>query len=83
MTDNVENLIIVHLTALRSEVKEMRNEMHAEFKDVKHRLTQLEGHTLGSRRDAVAVQEDVYRQQATIDSITERLTRIERRLELA
>ena len=44
MSENIDNLIIVHLTALRSEVKEMRNEMHNEFKDVKHRLTQLEVH---------------------------------------
>ena len=60
----------------------MRLAMHDEFKDLKHRVTQLELHGVGAHRDTVGAQEDVYRQQTTIDRINERLDRVERRLEL-
>ena len=62
MTDDIENLVLEPLKALRSEVKELRSGMHDEFKDLKHRLTQFEIHMIGSRREGVSVQEDVYRQ---------------------
>jgi tetrahydromethanopterin S-methyltransferase subunit G len=78
----VDNLIIEHLKSMRSELASLRTIMQEEFKDVKHRLSQLEIQVVGQRRDATSTQEDVYRQQGTIDSIKERLTRIERRLEL-
>lgn len=80
--DNVENLVIEHLKSLRSEVLGLRAAMQDEFKEVKHRLGQIEAKTLGARRDAVGTQEDVYRQQSAIDAIKERIERIERRLEL-
>jgi tetrahydromethanopterin S-methyltransferase subunit G len=80
--ENVENLIIEHLKGLRSEVAALRTNMQEEFKDVKHRLTQVEIQVIGLRRDGASVQEDVYRQQGSIDSIKARLDRIERRLEL-
>ena len=80
--ESVESLIIEHLKGLRSEIAALRSNMQEEFKDVKHRLTQVEIQVIGSRRDAVGTQEDVYRQQGAIDSIRERLDRIERRLEL-
>ncbi len=83
MTDQVENLIIEHLKALRSEIKDLKTTMHDDFKDVKHRLTQVEIQVIGTRRDGVGVQEDVYRQQSSLDRITERIERIEKRLELA
>ncbi|MFT4243630.1 MAG: hypothetical protein QM569_15265 [Acidovorax sp.] len=80
--ENVENLIIEHLKGLRSEIAGLRTNMQEEFKDLKHRVTQLEIQVIGSRRDHSATQEDVYRQQSTIDTIKDRLDRIERRLEL-
>ncbi len=83
MTDNVEGLVLKHLKALRSEVKDLRGAMLAEFKDVKHRLAQLEVHSVGSRRNMVSAQDDVYRQQSSLDRLAERVERIERRLELA
>lgn len=79
----IDNLIIEHLRGLRSELKEMRADMSAEFKDIKHRLHQLETQVIAGRRDGVTVQEDVYRQQSTLDGLKERIDRIERRLELA
>ena len=80
--ENVENLIIEHLKGLRSEIAGMRANMQEEFKDLKHRVTQIEIQVIGSRRDHAGTQEDVYRQQSTIDTIKDRLDRIERRLEL-
>ena len=42
MADNTENLVLEHLKALRSELKDMRVAMQGEFKDVKARLGALE-----------------------------------------
>ena len=83
MSDEIENLVLEHLKALRSELRDLRTEMHAEFKDVKHRLTQLEMQGVTFRREAASTQEDVYRQQASIDRLADRVERIERRLELS
>jgi len=59
------------------------------FSDIEHklseisaRLTSLETATARSRADNLSTQEDVYRQQGTIDRINERLERLERRLEI-
>ncbi|MEW5891433.1 MAG: hypothetical protein AB1768_20925 [Pseudomonadota bacterium] len=79
MTENVENLILEHLRALRAG----QERIEGELKEIKARLTHLESAVIGSRRDAVMTQEDVYRQQTVIDQIKERLDRIERRLELS
>lgn len=76
--ENIENLIIEHLRHIRGRVDLISDGMG----DLKHRLGQLELQTAHSRRDQLAVQEDVYRQQGAIDGIKGRLDRIERRLEL-
>ena len=81
--ENVDNIIIEHLKALRSEVSGMRSEMHADFKDVKARLNHLEASMAGVRRDSALSAEDFARQQVSIDSLLERIQRIEKRLELA
>ena len=80
--ENVENFIIEHLKGLRSEMASMRTSMQEKFKDLKQRVNQVEIQVIGSRRDAGSVQEDLYRQQGTIDMIKERLDRIERQLAL-
>ncbi len=51
MTENVENLIIEHLRALRSEIQTLRTEMQGEFRDVKARLSTLEVAMSGVKRD--------------------------------
>jgi predicted nucleic acid-binding Zn-ribbon protein len=78
-TDNVENLILEHLRAIRTGQDRIENEV----KEVKHRLTGVEQAITANRRDGVATQEDVYRQQSTIDGLNDRLSRIEKRLEMA
>jgi hypothetical protein len=82
MTENVENLVLEHLRALRADVHTIRSEMHAEFNDVKQRLSTLEIGMAGVKRDQAESMADDARQQISIDQIVERVQRIERRLEL-
>jgi hypothetical protein len=78
MSNNVENLVLEHLRALRAG----QDRIEAKLAEVTARLTSLEKTSLKSRADNLGTQEDVYRQQTAIDSIVERIDRIERRLEL-
>ncbi len=79
MSEQTENLILEHLRALRGG----QGRITDEIKEVKHRLTSLESGIAGLRRDGAGTQDDVYRQQASMDRLKERLDVIERRLELA
>ena len=81
--ENVDTSVIQHLKGLRSQVAAMRSDMQAEFKDVKARLSHLDASMAGVRRDGALAAEDFARQQVSIDSLVERIQRIEKRLELA
>jgi len=80
--EDVDHLILEHLNGLRSDVVSLRTEMQSEFKDVKAGLNHLDGSMAGVRRDTALSAEDFARQQGSIDSLVERIQRIERRLEL-
>lgn len=82
MSGEPENLVLELLRGLRSDVQSMRGEMHAEFSDVKQRMTTLERGMAGVKRDSGDLYEDHARQQAAIDRLNERIERIERRLDL-
>jgi len=82
MTENVDNLVLEHLRALRSEIQTLRTEMHTEFKDVKYRLSTLEVAMAAVKRDQAETMADAARQQIRIDQVIERIQKIERRLEL-
>ena len=79
--ENVENLIIGHLKGVRFDVATMRSDRQAKFKDVKARLSHLDGSMFGVRRDGALAAENFARQQVSIDSLVERIQRIEKRLE--
>lgn len=81
--ENVENIIIEQLKALRSDIAGMRSEMHTEFRDVKARLNHIDHSLAGVRRDGALSAEDFARQQVSIDSLVERIQRLEKRLELS
>ena len=83
MTDEISNLLVEHLKALRSEVQTLRSEMHVEFKDVKHRLASVESAIVGMKHELADVKGDYVRQQVNIDNFVERIQRIEKRLELS
>lgn len=40
--ENVDNIIIEQLKALRSDIASMRSEANAEFKDIKARINRIE-----------------------------------------
>lgn len=81
--EDAENLVLEQLRALRNEILAFRSENQSEFSEIKHRLTRVESSIASMRGENVGTQEDVYRQQGVIDSIKERLQRIEKRLEIA
>ena len=83
MEESIDNLIIEHLKGLRSEVQTLRSEMHSEFRDVKHRLTSVETTIVSAKHEAADNRGDYGRQQVSIDSLLERIQRLERRLELS
>lgn len=83
MSENIENLVLEQLSALRSEIIAFRAENQSEFSEIKHRLSRVESGIANMRGENAGTQEDVYRQQSVIDSIKERLQRIEKRLELS
>ena len=83
MDEGIDNLIIEHLKGLRSEVQTLRGEMHSEFKDVKLRLASVETSIVGAKHDSADLRGEYVRQQVSIDSLLERIQRIERRLELS
>lgn len=78
MSNNVENMMIEHLRALRAGQDRIENEL----KEVKHRLTGVESGIAGIRRDNAGMQEDVYGQQAAFDKLKERVELIEKMLSL-
>ena len=71
MTEQVESLILEYLRGIRADISSMKQDI----RELKLRMTSLETH-VGSLFG------DVIRQNARLDSIDERLTRIEHRLEL-
>lgn len=79
MTNNVENLVLEHLRALRAG----QERIELKLSEVNARLNSLESAVVRSRADNLATQEDAYRQQAVIDRLSDRMERIERRLEIA
>ena len=67
---------------LRSEVQTLRAEMHSEFRDVKHRLVSVETTMVALKHESADIRGDYVRQQVSLDSLNERIQRLERRLEL-
>ncbi|MFZ4536866.1 hypothetical protein [Propionivibrio sp.] len=65
MGENVENLMLEQLRAIRAG----QDRIEFDVKEVKSRIGHLENAVLGSRRDSVGTQEDVYRQQGTMDKL--------------
>ena len=82
MTDNVENLLLEHLKALRNEMREFRNEFHTESENLKQRMSALETAMINVKREVTAGDETDARHQVQLDQLVERIRRIERRLDL-
>lgn len=83
MTDETSHLIIEHLKALRSELRDFRTLNTEEHNDIKARLSHLESEVLGVKRNELEISSESARQQISLDQIVKRIEKIERRLELA
>jgi archaellum component FlaC len=71
MTENVENLILEHLRALRSDVGIIK----ADLRDLKIRMSSMENYMASFHLE-------IARHSAKFDDVDARIERIERRLEL-
>lgn len=78
MTDNVENLVLEHLRAIRGDMARMERKLDETIS----RLGRLELAVAGLRRDMAHTDEAAAEQSVRIDHLAERVERLERRLEL-
>ena len=78
MTDQIDNMILEHLKAIRSELAEIK----ADTSDIKLRLHSVDTSVIELRRNDVHLFEDDARQQVSLDTLLERIQRLEKRLEL-
>lgn len=74
-----DNLVLEHLKHIRGRVDHISEEVA----EIKHRLVSIERGQAKGMREYADLYGDQARQQASMDRISERLERIERRLELA
>jgi hypothetical protein len=73
-----ENLVLEHLKRFQTG----QDQILRELKEVKARLSQVEIALAGVRGDIAHVAGDQARHQVSFDALTERVERIERRLDL-
>lgn len=78
MPENVDNLILEPLRAMRSDITALRDDT----REVKSRLTSLETAVSAMRREIADLYTDVVGQHSRYDRLLERIERIEKRLEL-
>lgn len=79
MTENIENLILEHLKALRAEVAAIK----ADTTELRTRIGQIEVAIAGLRRDFAHADENTAILSVRMDRLIERMERIEHRLEIA
>lgn len=79
MTSNVESLILEHLRAIRSDIAGMISKIDL----LTLRVSSLEEHVAGFRRDLALIHGDIATLHRQMDTHEIRLARIEHRLELA
>lgn len=77
--ENVENIIIEHLKRFQAG----QDRIEREIKEVKGRMSQLEIGIASIRGDLAHLSGDQARQQVSVDALSERIDRLERRLEIA
>ncbi|MBL0088739.1 MAG: hypothetical protein IPP44_19545 [Ideonella sp.] len=78
MTEDISNLIVEHLKAIRAELASVK----ADTVEIKERLRSHDASIIELRRADVHVFEDQARHQVSIDALARRIERIEGRLEL-
>ncbi|MBK9439947.1 MAG: hypothetical protein IPN53_01010 [Comamonadaceae bacterium] len=79
MTDEITNIVLEHLKRFQAG----QDRIERELKEIKGWLSQLEIAVASIRGDIARHSGDQARQQLSIDTLADRVDRIERRLELA
>ena len=79
MSNNVENLLLEHLKAIRADIAGIK----ADLKENTHRLGRVELAIAGLRRDMAHYEEGSAEQGLRMDRLAERIERIEKRLDLS
>lgn len=79
MTENIENLVLEHLRAIRAKQAEQDERLSR----IESRLSSLEIVVSGMRRDLGHMYADVIEGRAWFDDLRRRVERIERRLDLS
>lgn len=74
--EEINNIVLEHLIALRNELKEFRKETREELQIIRMRLNSVERTVSGTHDDNVIV-------QMRIDKVDEKIDKIEKRLELS
>jgi len=77
--DNVENLIIEHLRAIRTDISSLKDDS----REIKSRLTSVEQGIVGLRRDSASQYGDIVDTHSRYDRLAERVEQIEKRLDIA
>lgn len=78
MSDEPENIVLVYLRRMDANIQELRGDM----RDIKTRLVLIEGELGRLVRDRGEDMESRAHLQARVDRLTERLSKIERRLDI-
>jgi septal ring factor EnvC (AmiA/AmiB activator) len=78
MAENVDNIIIELLTAIRGDLSSQR----AAINELTMRISSLEGSVAGLRRDISHLHEDGAMIQVRLDNVDKRVQQIEKKLEL-
>ena len=76
--ENVDNLVLEHLRHIRNKIDQMSEDM----KDVKHRLAIVESSQGSIMQHVGHLATSIAQQQISFDRLTDRLERMERRLQL-
>lgn len=79
MSDDADNLVLEHLRGMRGSQERVEHEL----REIKNRITGLESGVAGIRRDAAHDNDKAVQQQIGLDQLSERIERIEKRLEIA
>lgn len=79
MSDDVNNLVLEHLRAIRADLRDMRDTMQEQG----HRLSRIEIGLAGLRRDQGSDAAGVAEMGLRIDRLVQQVRRIEHRLDLA
>jgi septal ring factor EnvC (AmiA/AmiB activator) len=76
--ENVENIIIEHLRAIRADIGLIKDDL----REVKTRVSNIESGIGGLKRDNAHLYDEAAASHSRYDRLAERLERIEKRLEL-